>query len=234
MPKEHLDFDLDSLDSDKTDTPKVQPHHKKETFPSRRGLFESSTASENHDSTPKPPKKKIGRAKLIVGAVCGVILLMLIIIAANTPETNYNTGVTAPINNTPVINTAAQNSQADPLDLFTDGNGATYSCSLSDHATATSLHPAVSDKSKIATDENYINTLNTKIENEKAEIDSSYVDDNSPQYEINQYNSQVDQYNADLQTYKRAAANYDQEIDSYNAKVDTYNNFLRNNCTLQQ
>lgn len=229
---DHLDFDTDFLDPEKSGSTKEHPHYFKETFPSRRGLFSDAKPSQKQN-TPTP-KKKTGRTKLIVGAICGAILLILIIIAANTPETNYNTTPTPPAaTNIPVVNTAAQNTQSDPLDLFTDGNGATYSCSLPDHAKATSLRPAVYDKTKIATDESYLNTLETKIDNEKASIDASSVSDYSPQYQINVYNAQVDQYNVDLQTYKRAASNYSQEVDSYNAKVDVYNNFLKNNCALQ-
>lgn len=225
---EHLDFNTDFLDSDKT---RPSPQSSSETFPSRKRLFSDTKPSWTQNTA--APKKKTGRAKLIVGAVCAVIILILIIIAANTPETNYNNPTPPATSNIPVVNTASQNAQADPLDLFTDGNGATYSCSLSDHAKATSLRPAISDKNKIASDESYLNTLETKVDNEKASIDSSYVNEYSPQYEIDEYNSQIDQYNIDLQTYKRAASNYSAEVDSYNAKVDVYNNFLKNNCTLQ-
>ena len=187
---EHLKFDTDFLDSNNSSSAKSTPHYQKESFPSRN---------------PKKTPIDSNRNKYImIGVVTGIVLLV-IIIAANSPETTYvspSTTSTPPSINTIPASTAPI---VPPTHKFTDKNGVTYYCDDSEYSTATSLEPTAIEKSEMAAKEEEIASL-------KSDIDSSYVNEYSSQYAIDQYNDQVDEYN-------RKREIYNSRVDSYNQKV---------------
>ncbi len=253
MSKQHLNFDLDFLDSDgkKTETPKAKPHYHKEVFPSRRKIFSSDTqthvyTSHQHSSTSSSDwlsrltawfskKTRVEKRNVIIGVVVGVAILVTSIIIGSTPDTSIKSNTSSYSNGSSYSNIPVSNSpdtkQYDENSIFTDENGKTFSCSLTNHSTAQSLRPSDSEKNKIIIDKNYLDSSYAQIENLKSEIDSMYVNEYSSQYLINEYNDKIDDYNAKVATYKRNLNNHNAEVDSYNLKVDKYNNFLRNNCT---
>lgn len=229
MAKEHLDFDLEFLDSDKAEASKERPHYHKETFPSRRDQTATGSTKRSIGRlawwwAAKTRRKKV---EFIVGVIASLIILGTIVIAATTPDTStVSSGSTPPPATIPVANTPA-----DQTYKFTDENGKIYYCSVSDNAKATALEPTDFEKSSIESEKTSVALKESELNRLQSEIDSMYVNEYSSQFLINRYNDLIDEYNLKHSTYERQFDNLDTKIDSYNQKVETYNNFLRNNCS---
>lgn len=230
MAKEHLDFDLEFLDSDNPEGSKARPSYHKETFPSRR---ESSTSAKPKHAINRLWwwwANKTGKEKrnLVIGVVAAFVILGSVIVAASTPDTSVVSSSTGTTPTTPIIPPANTSQNTFPI---TDENGKTFYCSSSDHDRAQGLKPSDYEKSAIETDQATVLSKENELENLQSDIDSMYVNDYSPQYLIDEYNDMVDDYNGKHAVYKRLHDNLDNRIDAYNQRVDTYNNFLRTNCS---
>ncbi len=229
MAKEHLDFDLEFLDSEKSGDSKARPHYQKETFPSRREK-PATPYSINRLTWWWVNKTRRKKVEFVIGAIACLIILGTIVIAATTPDDSSSVsssgGTTSPTSTIPVANTTT-----DQTYKFTDENGKVYYCSVSNNARATELEPTDFEKSSIESDQASVAQKENELNRLQSEIDSMYVNEYSSQFLINRYNDLVDEYNLKHSTYERQFDNLDTKIDSYNQKVETYNNFLRNNCS---
>lgn len=229
MAKEHLEFDLEFLDSDKTEDSKTRPHYQKETFPSRR---EKPTSSYSIGRLKwwwvnKTRRKKV---EFIIGAIASLIILGTIVIVATTPDDSSS--ISSSGNSTPsTVPITTAGTPTEETYKFTDENGKVYYCSLSNNAKATTLEPSDFEKSSIESDQSSVDLKESELNRLKSEIDSMYVNEYSSQFLINRYNNLIDDYNLKHSTYERQFNSLDAKIDSYNQKVETYNNFLRNNCS---
>lgn len=226
MAKEHLDFDLEFLDSDKTETSKSRPHYQKESFPSRR---EKSTSSYSIGRfkwwwVNKTRRKKV---EFVVGAIASMIILSTIVIVATTPDDSSS--VSSSGGNIP--SATSLNTPTDQTYKFTDENGKIYYCSFSNNSKASALEPTNFEKSAIESDQSSLDTKENELKRLQSEVDSMNVDEYSSQFLINRYNNLVDDYNIKHSTYESQFNSLNSKIDSYNQKVGIYNDFLRINCS---
>ncbi len=233
MAKEHLDFDLEFLDSN-TEASKTGKQYHKETFPSRRNQSVSDRPkySLNRLSQWWAAKTRRKKIELIVGYIASLIILGSILIALTSDDTSSVSSGSTPPTTTPVSGTIPPgDAPIEQTYKFTDESGRVYYCSTANHAKATSLKPSDYEKSSLESDQSSLDRDEKELDDLEYEIDSMYVNENSSQFMINRYNNLIDEFNTKSAAYKRKFANLDSKIDAYNQKVETYNNFLRNNCS---